>query len=155
MSMSTNNTNTITLSHIQDDGAIVLYLTHHDSADWRAVVWPNWLGYEYLPDGSSEPETRDLSDEAREFAKEIWDHLWVAEQSLWQQAGLECPVPYVAQEEVPSRRKIGSMGFKPWKAAYDAAIEANRQNAAHKAWCDAYEAEHWSQWKADVLAQYR
>ena len=154
MSNANENT-TFALSHMQDDGSIVLYINENDSAKWNAVVWCNWRGYEYLPDGSSEPETRDLSDEALAVAKEIWDHLWVAEQSLWQQAGLECPLPDVEQEKVPNRRLIGSMGFKPWKAAYDAATEANRQHQAYKAWCADYEAKHWPQWEEEVLAHYR
>ena len=63
---------------------------------------------------------------------------YLLEQCLWQEAHQACPLPCVAPQDAPERRKIGSMGFRAWKAAYDAAVQANKQHHAYMAWCNDY-----------------
>lgn len=64
-----------------------------------------------------------------------------ADERLWQEAQQACPLPYSHPQDVPPRREIGSMGFRAWKAAYDAAVVANRQYADWQRWVNNYVAK--------------
>ena len=79
-----------------------------------------------------------IVDKAWASAWDEYDTQVRAEESLWQEAHAACPLPPGSVVAVPPRRRIGSMGFEPWKAAYDAAVLANRQRRDFDAWCQDY-----------------
>ena len=57
MTTQTDHETTTTNGWTQDDGSKITHLTD----GWNRVVFPDGTGYEYLPSGAPEPESRDLT----------------------------------------------------------------------------------------------